>query len=53
MNKKRVTRRPIMQRCFSGLIAAAAVLAGYHPALAEDIDLFVQPPGLATGAPMS
>ena len=51
MNKKRVTRRPIMQRCFSGLIAAAAVLAGYNPALAEDIDLFVQPPGLATGAP--
>ena len=40
-----------MQRYFSGLIAAAAVLAGYNPAVAEDIDLFVQPPGIATGAP--
>jgi len=51
MNNKRVTGRPIMQRYFSGLIATLAVLAGYNPAVAEDIDLFVQPPGLANGAP--
>ncbi len=40
-----------MQRYFTGLIAAAAMLTGYNPAIAEDIDLFVQPPGLANGIP--
>jgi type IV pilus assembly protein PilY1 len=51
MNNKSMAGRPIMQRFFSSLIAAAAVLAGYNPAMAEDIDLFVQPPGLASSAP--
>jgi len=51
MNHEKVTGRPIMQRYISALVAAAAVWAGSSPVLAEDIDLFVQPPGLATGAP--
>ncbi len=40
-----------MQRYLSALVAAAAVWAASSPAAAEDIDLFVQPPGIATGLP--
>jgi type IV pilus assembly protein PilY1 len=47
----KVTGRPIMQRFYKALVAAAAVCTGAGPAVAEDIDLFVQPPSIATGLP--
>ena len=40
-----------MQRFFTSVFAALAVFAGTAPAVAEDIDLFVQPPGVAVGLP--
>jgi len=40
-----------MSRRFLGSLLATALLAGSLPAVAEDIDLFVQPPGTAAGAP--
>jgi type IV pilus assembly protein PilY1 len=40
-----------MKRFISAVVAALAVLVGYNPATAEDIDLFVQPPGVAAGQP--
>jgi type IV pilus assembly protein PilY1 len=47
----KVTGRPIMQRFYTALVAATAVWVGSTPAVAEDIDLFVQPPSIATGLP--
>jgi type IV pilus assembly protein PilY1 len=40
-----------MKRFLTALTAAAAVLVAYVPSQAEDIDLFVQPPGEASGLP--
>ncbi|MBS1134031.1 MAG: hypothetical protein H6R02_1172, partial [Burkholderiaceae bacterium] len=40
-----------MKRLLSTGLAAIAVLACRTPAVGEDIDLFVQPPGVAAGLP--
>ena len=40
-----------MKRLLTVAIAAAAALCGFTPLQAEDIDLFVQPPGEAVGPP--
>ena len=40
-----------MRSSFYGALLATVMLAGPGPATAEDIDLFVQPPGAAAGAP--
>jgi len=48
---RRKYRSSLMQRFFTSVFAALAVFAGTAPAVAEDIDLFVQPPGVAVGLP--
>jgi type IV pilus assembly protein PilY1 len=40
-----------MKRFLTAMLAAAVVLVAQAPSRAEDIDLFVQPPGVASGLP--
>ena len=51
MMKHESTRSTNMKRFLTAMLAAAVVLVAHAPSRAEDIDLFVQPPGVAAGLP--